>query len=240
MKKMNVKTATCPLCKRPLQGMETRDRVRSHERRKLTPIARPYTEQELAEIWSLLEQRGTTVTRLVYAMGEESGLRIGEIADLTLADVDLAGRRLFIRSRTSWRTEPWVPYFEKTHAYLQIWLAERDASVGHDHLLHLPNGRPYNRGTLHNAIAKVICKTVGGCKVNEDGLDRWSFHRLRCTLAARLVSYGADAATVMSIGGWKSTHSMDALARIEYDVVDRRYREAMARAAERGSRPQTA
>ena len=153
---------------------------------------------------------------LAYAMGEESGLRIGEIADLTLADVDLAGRRLFIRSRTSWRTEPWVPYFEKTHAYLQIWLAERDASVGHDHLLHLPNGRPYNRGTLHNAIAKVICKTVGGRKVNEGGLDRWSFHRLRCTLATRLVWYGADAATVMSIGGWKSTKAMDALVKVEY------------------------
>jgi integrase len=239
MKKMTSKTVICRLCKRPLQAVDTRRRVEPLQRRTPMRVPRPYTEQEMADSWSLLEQRGTTVARLAYAMGEESGLRIGEIADLTLADVDLAGRRLFIRSRTSTRTAPWVPYFEKTHAYLQIWLAERDTSVEHDFLIHLPNGRPHNRRTLHNAIAKVICKTVGGRKVNEDGLDSWSFHRLRCTLAARLVSYGADATTVMSLGGWKPAKSMGMLATVEYDVVARRYREAMARAAEHESRPQT-
>jgi integrase len=239
MKKMTTKTTTCPFCKRPLQGIETRRRVDSHQRRTPMRLPQPYTEQQLADIWSLLERRGTTAARLAYAIGEESGLRIGEITDLTLADVDLAGRRLFIRSRASTRPEPWVPYDEKTHAYLQIWLAERDATVEHDHLLHLPNGRPHTRRTLHNAMAKAICKTIGGRMVNEDGLASWRFHRLRCTLAVRLVSYGADAATVMSLGGWKPATSMGMLATVEYDVVARGYREAMARAAEHKSRPQT-
>jgi integrase len=64
----------------------------------------------MAYIWSVLEDRGTTVARLAYALAEENGLRVGDITNLTLADVDLAGRRLFIRSRVSRMTEPWVPY----------------------------------------------------------------------------------------------------------------------------------
>jgi integrase len=228
---MTKKTAQCPIYELPLPGINTEPRVKTPRRREPMQPPRPYTEQEMAHIWSSLEKRGTTVTRLTCALGEESGLRIGEVMDIRLNDVDLDARRMFIRQRSRTTTETWVPFHDKTANYLKIWLAERDPSVKHDFLLHLPNGRSHNRRTLLDAIARVVCKTVGLRKVNEDGLDSWSFHRLRHTMASRLVSYGADAATVMAIGGWKTPKSMAGHIKLGYDGVDRRYRDAMARAA---------
>ncbi len=213
--------------------------TRFHRRRAPTRLPRPYTEREMAIIWSLLERRGTTVTRLACALAEEGGPRVGELANARLGDVDLVGRRLFIRLPNKTMTERWVPYHDKTDKYLRIWLAERDPSVKHDHLLHQPNGRPYKHASLHYAIARVVCKTVLHKKVNEDGLDRWSTHRLRHVMASRLVENGADAATVMAVGGWVSPRAMAGYAAVSDNAADRGYREAMARAAERKERPQT-
>jgi integrase/recombinase XerC len=68
-----------------------------------------------------------------------------------------------------------------------------------------------------------------GKRVNETGLDKWSTHRLRHTMASTLVSSGADAATVMASGGWKSYEAMAVYARVDTDVARRGYDEAMRR-----------
>jgi integrase/recombinase XerC len=213
--------------------------TRFHRRRQPKRLPRPYTEQEMAFIWSLLDKRGTTVTRLACALAEEGGPRIGEIANARLSDVDLIGRRLFIRLPNKTMTERWVPFHDKTAKFLKIWLAERDPAVKHDHLLHQPNGRPYNTFSLHYTIARVVCKTVFHKKVHEDGLDRWSTHRLRHTMATRLVENGADAATVMAVGGWVTAGSMAGYAEVSDNAKSRGYREAMKRAAEHKTQPQT-
>jgi integrase/recombinase XerC len=222
------------------RGFRTDNPVtRFHRRREPKRLPRPYSDSEMAEIWRLLEERGTPVARLAVAIAEESGLRVGEIANLRVSDVDLVGHRLFVRLPNKTMTERWAPYHDKVAKYLPVWMAQRGASVKHDHLLYQPNGRPYKNASLHYAIARVVCKTVKHKKVHDDGLDAWSTHRLRHVMATRLVSNGADAATVMSIGGWVTAESMAGYAAVEDHVADRGYREAMQRAAERKSQPQT-
>jgi integrase len=172
-------------------------------------------------------------------LAEEGGPRIGEICRIKVSDVDLERRRILIGLPNKTMTERFVRFHDKTAKFLKLWLAERDPSVRHDYLLHRPNGRPYNNLSLHYAIAKVVCKTVLHKKVNEDGLDVWSTHRLRHVMASRLVSNGADAATVMSMGGWTTGGAMAGYAQVQDHVADRGYHEAMARAAERKQQPQT-
>jgi integrase/recombinase XerC len=213
--------------------------TRFHRPREPKRLPRPYNDQEMAEIWRLLGERGTPVARLAVAIAEESGLRVGEIANLRLSDVDRSGRRLFVRLPNKTMTEAWVPFHDKTLKYLEIWLAERDSSVKHDHLLHQRNRRPYNNASLHYAIARIVCKTVQHKTVNDDGLDEWSTHRLRHTMATRLVANGADTATVMAIGRWAVAQSMVGYTEVGDSVADRAYRETMTRVVERKSQPQT-
>src|ERR1700731_3086267 len=49
----------------------------------------------------------------------------------------------------------------------------------------------------------------GGRIVNETGLETFSIHRLRHTLASNLASGGADVTTMMTCLGWVSPSSID-------------------------------
>ena len=62
--------------------------TRYHRRPKAKRLPRPYTEEQMRYIWMLLEQRGTTVVRLAVAIAEETGIRISELANIRMADID--------------------------------------------------------------------------------------------------------------------------------------------------------
>lgn len=203
---------------------------RFHSRTKATLLPRPFSKEEMAQIWTLLNQRGTLQTKLAVAIAEESGLRISELCNLRVQDIDLKRMALFVRLPNKTMKEAWVPFHERTYELVTEWLAKRDKNVAHDYLLHNELGRAYNNQSLHKAISKAVCKTFKGVKYNEDGLDSWSTHRLRHTMASRLVAAGADAATVMAVGRWDSFENMCGYALVDHKVAARGYHEAMERA----------
>jgi integrase len=206
--------------------------TRFHRAKSPKRLPRPYTEHEMALAWRYLEERGSTQAKVAVALAEESGARIGEIANARLSDLDLVGRRLFIRLPNKTMTERWVPFHDKSQSLLKLWLTERDKNLGHDHLLHTRAGKPYKNDSLHYEIANAVCKTVVHRKKNEEGFDTWSTHRLRHTMATRLVRNGANAATVMAIGGWVTAQAMTGYAEVEDEVAFRGYSEAMRRVDE--------
>lgn len=203
-----------------------------HRRKKVKRLPRPYSEEEMAYIWELLDKRGSTMIKAAVAIGEESGLRISEIANLRVSDVDLEHQRLFVRVPNKAMTEAYVPFHDKTVKWVGAWLDERDPNLGHDHLFINTYGGPATKPSLHHAIACTLCKTHNGYQVNEDGLTSWSNHRLRHTMASRLVEGGADAAAVMAVGRWACEASMLGYAQVSEQKKSTSYREAMMRARE--------
>jgi integrase/recombinase XerC len=213
-----------------------------HRRAKTKRLPRPYSEEEMRLIGSILDKRGTTVVRLAVSIAEESGLRISELANLRISDIDLNKQRLFVRLPNKAMVEAWVPFSDKVCKYLPAWIAERevlirDAKVKHDFLLCTEKGRPFTKGTLHTTIAQIMCKTHGGRKCNDDGLERWSTHRLRHLMATRLVAGGANAAAIMAIGRWASMSAMEGYAQVDDAVKSRGYAEAMQKAKENREKP---
>ena len=49
---------------------------------------RPYTQEEVRQIWQILEERGDTLAKLAVAIGEEAGLRLDEVANLRFGEVN--------------------------------------------------------------------------------------------------------------------------------------------------------
>jgi integrase/recombinase XerC len=195
-------------------------------------IPRPLEANELDLMWQLLDGRGNTCLRLAAAIAEESGLRIGEICRLRLTDVDVIRQRLFVALPNKTSCERWAFFGEKTKRFFIVWMAERSTRCAHNYLLHNTFGGPLTSNTLIHQFNRILCKTYEGKIVNEVGFDKWSTHRLRHTMASNLVSAGADAATVMAAGGWKSYETMAGYARVDQDVARRGYDEAMRRALE--------
>lgn len=191
---------------------------------------RPLEKEELELMWKILDERGNERLRLIAAIGEEAGLRCGEICNLRISDVDLTRRRLFVRIPNKTRTERWAYFSEKTVKYFTEWMAVRRPDCGHDYVLHNFHGGPLQRPSVTEEFNKTLCKKYKGKVVHESGFDNWSTHRLRHTMASNLVAAGADAATVMAAGGWKCHDSMAGYARVDPDLARRGYDEAMRRA----------
>ena len=210
-----------------------------HRRPKAKRLPRPYTEEEMKYIWSLLDQRGTTVVRLAVAIAEESGLRIGELCNLRLSDIDVKKQRLFVRLPNKTMVEAWVPFHDKTLMFLKIRLSERDSKLSHDFLLCSDRGTPFSTSRLRDTITRVLCKETHKHKYNDEGLDSFSTHRLRHLMASRLVAGGANAAAIMSIGRWASFSAMQGYSQVDDAVKSRGYTEAMVKARQNREKPTT-
>jgi integrase/recombinase XerC len=210
-------------------------RIHRVKRPKLLP--RPYSEQEIAQIWSLLEKRGNNRLRLAQAIAEEAGLRAGEICNIRLSDVDLKKQTIFVRLPNKGNEERTAMFHERTKKYLAVWLKERNKNCGHDHLLHNTLGRPLSQNVLQLEFARVLCKKVRGKTVNQEGLDRFSLHRSRHTMATRMAAGGADANAIMRQGGWRSASAMCGYTQISNDRAVSSYNQAMERAAQNRNAP---
>jgi len=193
---------------------------------------RPYSPDQLNFIWSLLRERGNARLRLAAAIAEEAGLRDGEIRRLRIQDVDVVQQRLFVRLPNKTKCERYAFFSHKTRDYIDAWLQERDPDCGHDFLLYNSQGNPYRWSGLAIDFKRTLCKTFKGKAIHEVGLDNWSIHRLRHTMATKLVSGGADASTVMAQGGWLSFESMAGYAQVDPEVARRSYQDAMRKVAE--------
>jgi len=205
---------------------------RFHYPRKKEPLPRTYTESDLNVIWQLLIERGDSMTRLAAAIAEEAGLRIGEICRLRVTDVNISEKRLFVRLPTKNRKERWAYFSEKTKKYFVQWMSERDPNCGHDSLFYNSIKHPLTADALRDAFQRVLCKTFEGKEIHKTGLDKWSTHRLRHTMASNLTNGGADAAVVMAAGGWSTFDSMSRYAQVDEKFARRGYHDAMSRAVE--------
>jgi integrase len=83
---------------------------------------RPLKSEELALMWQILCERGNALTRFAAAAGEESGLRIGEICNLRVSDVDPFQQRFFVRLPNKRNCERWAYFSEKTKRYYVEWM----------------------------------------------------------------------------------------------------------------------
>lgn len=202
---------------------------RYHYPPKTHKMPRPLSKEDLKLIWDLLHLRGHAQLRFALAAGEESGIRISEMCNLRVEDVDLDGQRFFIRLPNKTNTERWAFFSAKTKQYYIEWMAERDANCTHNYVLQNRLGDPCSTASLRKEFKRVLCKTYDGEKNHELGVDKFSPHRLRHTMASNMLSAGADAATIMSAGGWKSFETMSWYAKSDDEVARRGYDEAMRR-----------
>jgi integrase len=157
-------------------------------------------------MWSLLDEYGSARIRLAAALAAEGGLRLSEICGVRVQDIDLVEQRCFVSLAKSGR-ERYAFFRERTKIYLEAWMRERDLGCGHDILLHDVRKRPCRTGLLQSELKRVLYATNTSERANEIGVDSWSFRRLRYTMLLNLSYGGADIATVMMVGGWKSIRS---------------------------------
>ncbi len=177
-------------------------------------------EQAVQEASSSHQRRQALLDRAAFYLLWQGGLRLGEVEELRLEDLDLAGRRLSVRSgkgfidRTVYLTAIVIQA-------LQEYLAVRGEGSG-DHVFL------YRNAPLSKDLIRSRLKTIGrglGVKVYP--------HRLRHTCATQLLNAGCRITSIQAFLGHKKLNNTLIYARAHDQAVAEDYFAAMSRVEQR-------
>jgi len=186
------------------------------------PLPRFLTEEEYRRLEAHMRTQTAAGTRddhldrAWFYLLAHGGLRIGELCDLQVGDVDLAGQRLAVREGKGKRDRI-IPLSGTTVAILGAYLGVRgEAQTDHVLILGQAGIRPR---LVEDRLARY------GAAV---GVQVWP-HRLRHTLATRLVNAGMDIVSIQRLLGHEKLETTMIYAHVHDTTVERDFRQAMAR-----------
>jgi integrase len=191
----------------------------------------PYEDSQMSFLWRMVEATDNTQLKLMFAIGEESGLRNSEVCNIRLEDIDQVKQTIYVRLPTKNKEPRTVPFHNKVKKFLQQWLLERDPRCAHNHLLHNSFLRRLTRGTLDDWFKNLYSG-------KPEPAASFEFHRLRHTWATRLVNADMELPVLQQLGGWKSLRSVQVYAKIRQSTVDRQYEASYAVIEEKLESPQ--
>jgi integrase/recombinase XerC len=151
-----------------------------------------------------------------YFVLAHTGLRAGECLDLCMQDLDLPAKRLMVREGKGQRDR--AVYLSDTacHAlHLYLGSSTRPAQAA---LFTFPNGRPISYMWLYAHILALA---------QEAGIPAVTPHRLRHTLATRLLNSGMEITRIQKLLGHEQVNTTMIYARVHDQTVETDYRRAM-------------
>jgi integrase len=187
-----------------------------HTQRTNKSRPRPYSDSEIEAIWKVLEARGDIALMLAFSIGLESGLRVSEVANTGIQNVDQVRESIHVRLPTKNGCERDVPYHDGVKKYLALWLKLRSPRFTHDNLLHGERLGVFGTSSLDAKFKAVL-------ESHPAPASTFSFHRLRHTWATRLVNNGMDLSTLQVLGGWKSLSSLQHYIKLLDTTIQRQY-----------------
>jgi len=148
------------------------------------------TQEEVEEV---IEKAGNVRDRAIVSLFAESGLRLTELADITLKDIDWGNRTIRVIGKGN--KEALAPFGEQSEHYLKAWLAE-----------YQPNGSNVwgvNRWQTVVIMRNLKAKTGLPCNP----------HTFRRTFAVLLRKAGVDCLTIKDLGRWESLEMVERYTR---------------------------
>ncbi len=199
---------------------------RIHHQRSAPTAPRPYSDHDLRSVWEPVQKSGKLELMLAFAIGEECGLRAGEVANIRLTDIDASAQTIYVRLPTKNMRARTVPFHTKVKKYLELCLKERGSGAPDDHLLLNKASHPFTTGQLDFWFKKLLSK-------EPDPAGSFCFHRLRHTWATRLMNNGMELAVLKVLGGWESWNSMQKYIKVLDSTVRTQYESSYAKLQEK-------
>lgn len=150
----------------------------------------PSLEKE--QVLYLINKVSSVRDEAVISLFTESGLRLSELANIKLEDINWANRTIRVMGKG--RKEAYATYGELTEKYLNTWLEE-----------YKPNGNIW--GLSESGIVSMLkrLQVVTGLPCNP--------HTFRRTFACLLRKAGVDTMTIKDLGRWESLEMVQRYTR---------------------------
>lgn len=155
--------------------------------------------------------------RLLLKLFFYTGVRVAEMASLSVADVDLARRRLRIR-RWKTKSEDLVPFSRSLQSELSIWLTVKRPPCEHDGLWPsmLFGGDGSKPG---DRLAVQGLRQMVRYRCERAGLPPIFPHALRHGCAVHIIERGGDISLVKRVLGHKDIRTSQIYLRFDTDQV---------------------
>ena len=186
------------------------------------PLPRFLSESDYARLENAVLQatqsgeRDDWLDRTWFYLCSEAGLRISEVCDLHLGDIDLAARRLIVRQGKEMRDRT-IPLSPTLLATLNAYLPVRGEAQT-DHLLI------YHQQAILSSLIRGRLNRYG-----KQASVKVSPHRLRHTLATRLLNEGMPITSIQRLLGHEKLDTTLIYARVHNETVRRDFERAQAR-----------
>jgi site-specific recombinase XerD len=161
-------------------------------------------------------RRDALLDRAVFYLLWQCGLRLGEVEELRLEDVDLAGRKLMVRQGKG-RKDRAVYLTDTTSRALAAYFDVRGMGPT-DHIFF------YRNAPLQKDLIRARIKASGA----RTGVDV-SPHKLRHTCATQLLNAGCHITTIQKLLGHRQLGTTMIYARVHDHTAAEDYYTAMAR-----------
>jgi integrase/recombinase XerD len=186
--------------------------VPHYPRWRLAVLPRVLTDQQLDAILASFD-RAAPVGRRDYAMAVcmiDLGLRVGDVADLSLVNVDLTNGILYLGAGKPRRART-LPLPDRVRQAIQGYIHGGRPPTSDQHLFvrhRLPIGTAVSREVVRAVIRRAYA-AVPGCE------HLTGTHILRHTIASRLLRAGADLKRIADILGHRSIDTTAIYTKID-------------------------
>jgi site-specific recombinase XerD len=173
-------------------------------------------EQRVAQAQSAAQRRDALLDRAAFYLLWQGGLRLGEVEELRLDDLDLAGRKLMVRQGKG----------QKDRA---VYLTDTAVRALHDYLTARGPGPTEHVFFYRN---RPVCKDLIRERIRNAGKRTGiavSPHRLRHTCGTQLVNAGCRITSIQKLLGHRELSSTLVYARVHDQTVAADYYAAMTR-----------
>lgn len=177
-------------------------------------------ERRVTAVKRVHQRRDAFLTQAAFYLLWPSGLRVGEVEELRLEDLDLAGRKLTVRQSKNLKYRT-IYMTDTTARALREYLAVRGPGPT-DHVF-LYRNQPVSKDLVRARI-KAAGKTVGIYAYP---------HRLRHTATTLLLNPGCRITSIQKFLGHKDLSSTMIYARVHDQTVAHDYYSAMERVEQR-------
>ena len=181
------------------------------------PLPKHLRDQEVVALFNAIKSRRD---RAMFMLMLRCGLRVAEVAGLTLDAADLKRSRLYVNNGKGGKGR--VVYLSRDAAYvLSAYLQVRRPLVKTKSVFLVEKGRCRGRPISVRGIQKRIEHYA-----NECGLDA-SCHQLRHTMATQLLNADADLVTIQDLLGHTRIKTTQRYCRVSNLKVQKDYLKAM-------------
>jgi len=179
-----------------------------------TPLPRFLDDAAAAKLLAAARADPDPFARLAVELLARTGMRRGEMLDLTVDAVVQIGSAYWLRVPVGkMHTDRYIPLHPQLKVLLDDWLANRVEGLRSD-LLFVDRGRRITEGRVEQAVARAAANA---------GLGRVTPHQLRHTLATQAINRGMSLEAIAALLGHKSLNMTRIYARIADRTVADEY-----------------